>query len=619
MFIDEGEMDDYERLMYDGLVIYQDLHGADESEAITSKRFKFCAQLQLSAPHHCQKLETWVEGNVYQFIKLVTTNVRLTGRARFNTIAALGALRFGADMSVDDLINKLHQIKTAANRLQANSMDDDLLRGAFLTLCGARDEFHRLSEDFSKRTCTLTYQEIIDEMRECESNRGGNTRVKHHALHAEASRTDERLRTYTGTEIAALFKTFSSSSSSSSSKDGGAAEVCRNYLAGKCTYEKCKRQHPVGKAGSKTRGGGSKEKRKMRCFNCQQMSTHLAADCTNPRVERPVQAQANSAMVDDTTRSTNEITMEDFLQSLVNPQSASMMVTTVRLPSADSEDAALMVGATRKSDVTGDGPTVNEPASSTGPAGSTGSRELDRARAVRSVQRSAERKDRIQQDQHAGPVLSCKGRRRSTDTSRHSYDHRRSGFIKARRNLAKEPTFEPAAGPTSRESCAQIANAQSHSPSKVRTIVSLTAPNVVGLTAPNDAAIESRRFSNLQEIFLGVHTIVDLTDRGDDLQLTESPRPIIGDCPSNSAFQPGTTGAEHLELEPLNAEAPHGDPSSLAFILADLLDPASDGETAYWGESGSVEHMYHMLALEALSPRKTRFHLQYGPNGTQKT
>jgi len=57
MFIDEGEMDDYERLMYDGLVIFQDLHGADESETVTSKRFKFSFQLQLSAPHHRQKLE----------------------------------------------------------------------------------------------------------------------------------------------------------------------------------------------------------------------------------------------------------------------------------------------------------------------------------------------------------------------------------------------------------------------------------------------------------------------------------------------------------------------------------------------------------------------------------
>ena len=80
------------------------------------------------------------------------------------------------------------------------------------------------------------------------------------------------------------------SSRKPNTKPGSNKEVCRKYLAGKCTWgSKRFRQHPEGKEGSKKEDVSRKEG--IRCYNCQEVGSHIAHDCKQPKVQRANQAQ----------------------------------------------------------------------------------------------------------------------------------------------------------------------------------------------------------------------------------------------------------------------------------------------------------------------------------------
>ena len=104
----------------------------------------------LSAPHHKHKLRTWVEGDIYGFIKLVTIDVRKTGRTLFNEVSALGAVQFRQGDRIDDVINRLYNIQTRTNTLAPNKICEEMMRGAFLTCCSKHADFKQLAMDFSK-------------------------------------------------------------------------------------------------------------------------------------------------------------------------------------------------------------------------------------------------------------------------------------------------------------------------------------------------------------------------------------------------------------------------------------------------------------------------------------
>ena len=145
-FVDLTEMDDYEHQIFDGMVIFIDpTTGLDESPALSMKRFTFSNAHSASVPHHKHKLRTWIEGDCYQLIKLVCVQVRLTGRAQYNTIMAFGAITFRPPKTIDELINDLHVVKVKANRLRTHAIDDDTLKGALLTHCAGRPEYAQLA------------------------------------------------------------------------------------------------------------------------------------------------------------------------------------------------------------------------------------------------------------------------------------------------------------------------------------------------------------------------------------------------------------------------------------------------------------------------------------------
>ena len=188
-------MDDYEHQIFDGMVIFIDpTTGMDESPALSMKRFTFSNALSSSVPHHKHKLRTWVEGDCYQLIKLVCVQVRLTGRAQYNTIMAFGAITFRPPKTIDELISDLHVVKVKANRLRTHAIDDDTLKGALLTHCAGRQEYAQLARDFSRQDCTKSYADICDEFREQEYILLTQKAQTHRALHIEHKSRPRRQR-----------------------------------------------------------------------------------------------------------------------------------------------------------------------------------------------------------------------------------------------------------------------------------------------------------------------------------------------------------------------------------------------------------------------------------------
>ena len=150
-----------------------------------------------------------------------------TGRSRYNSLAALGQIKFGTEdcKTIRDLVNKLHWVQKQANRLKADSIDDQVLRGALLAIIDEKGDptFKDITTKLSMVSCQLSYSECIEELEEVERNRKGK---------ANAS---------TAHQVLAL-----------ATQETSKPEVCRNYLQGRCKRgSKCSRIHPEGQEGTK--------------------------------------------------------------------------------------------------------------------------------------------------------------------------------------------------------------------------------------------------------------------------------------------------------------------------------------------------------------------------------
>ena len=149
--LDLTDLDDYENLFMDKVRVFLDIQGKPENKIQSKKRFDLSNQLVLSAPHHKHKLRTWIEGDIYGFIKLVTIDVRKTGRTLFNEVSALGAVQFRQGDRIDDVINRLYNIQTRTNTLAPNKICEEMMRGAFLTCCSKHADFKQLAMDFQRK------------------------------------------------------------------------------------------------------------------------------------------------------------------------------------------------------------------------------------------------------------------------------------------------------------------------------------------------------------------------------------------------------------------------------------------------------------------------------------
>jgi len=307
-------MDDFENLFMSKMVIFQDSTGANEGAKASKACFGFPTQLSMSTPHHRAKLVTWIEGDIYGFLQLVTIEVRHTGRTLFNEVTLLGTITFRPGKGVDAVINRLHDVQTRANNLSPDKVCDKMLRGAFLSACHRHPDFKQLAVDFSKKSCTLTYAEIQDEMREHEANSKNRGRSSQDCvMQAQSSEGNEGK---TAEELKAMIFTLLKGN------DKGKKEACRNLASkGSCRYgNNCHFEHTSG-SGKIAREGRKGARKQIKCYNCQKMGSHIAADCPHPKALR----QGASAA---TELKEGETTLSDFLQHLPptkNNQRANMM------------------------------------------------------------------------------------------------------------------------------------------------------------------------------------------------------------------------------------------------------------------------------------------------------
>ena len=255
LFNNLDELDDHEAKMFEGFEIFLNLDGTEESSGTTALRFQFSNIMTTSLVNHKHRLHNWKEGNITQLIQLVTTEVRLTSRAKYNSLMNLGKVDFPSTKSVDQLVSDLSAVQIATNRLKPGAIDEEILKGALLTLTSRRPMFHLMSQTFSRTDCQLSYDQMVSEFR--------NTQDNHDSLAKPATQPVFQLKTAPSVEdstridisnpdtleqIFALFKTLNKGKKTPADQS---KEVCNNFLQGKCTYgDKCRRIHPPGKGGS---------------------------------------------------------------------------------------------------------------------------------------------------------------------------------------------------------------------------------------------------------------------------------------------------------------------------------------------------------------------------------
>ena len=171
--------------------------------------------------------------------------------------------------------------------------------------------FKAFADEFSKASCTLSYQEVTEHLRELEANQPTKKDKVLGIFNAETQQ-EQPERKASVPDLQQLLAMFASAAQSQPGQPRGATkEVCRNYLAGVCKNGNCARIHPPGKEGSKPKP----KSKKIKCYNCQQLSDHIAANCPNKRVERRAASQANHLTSDN-------MTLEDFLAHLVHQLTA---------------------------------------------------------------------------------------------------------------------------------------------------------------------------------------------------------------------------------------------------------------------------------------------------------
>ena len=83
-------------------------------------------------------------------MQLLMVNVRPTGRARYNSLVALAKVSFGKGYTVRDVVNDLQGVQQTANRLKEDTIDDEILQGALLTIMEPQPGFQHIVAELSK-------------------------------------------------------------------------------------------------------------------------------------------------------------------------------------------------------------------------------------------------------------------------------------------------------------------------------------------------------------------------------------------------------------------------------------------------------------------------------------
>ena len=229
-----------------------DEDGNDEKTEVTTVRYKLAAALEASTIHHQGKLKTLTRGDNHRHIMLVSVNIRGNAREPFKVLLSLTTIRFGVKhKKIEDIINALHHAKLRADLVLPGTIAEKVLRGAILHICSPHPRYKNLAETMSRLDYKGDYDQMCNELRLLDDNNAEQQEQEQ----ANSTRADDQEQDTAA--IMALFTKAIQAKNSKKDKD----EVCRNYLAGRCSFgEKYRRQHPPGKEGTKKGSDRSRPK-----------------------------------------------------------------------------------------------------------------------------------------------------------------------------------------------------------------------------------------------------------------------------------------------------------------------------------------------------------------------
>ena len=146
-FPDEFIKDDIENAILGVMPLYYkpDSSTEMESNADSVIRMKLYRQLTLATPNHTHKVRNNPEGDCYGYMKLCLVNVLTTASSHFLAMSSLGRLTFKDGKTINELATELTELQMKANRIQPNSVTDELLKGALLSLTLPHPRFKQLA------------------------------------------------------------------------------------------------------------------------------------------------------------------------------------------------------------------------------------------------------------------------------------------------------------------------------------------------------------------------------------------------------------------------------------------------------------------------------------------
>ena len=337
-----------------------------ESTADNAIRMKLFQQLTLATQLHLGKVRTCKVGDVYGFLKLVLKNIIVTGQSLYLHVIALSEVKFDSSISVSDLDSALKEVQTKANRLKDDVIDEDIMRGAVLSLAQKHSNFQQLATEFSKKSSTATYDEIIDDFLQHEAN----TAVKPSAVPPRG--LANMMTEPSITQLAAAF-TLALNKPKQTTKPS--QEACRNFSRGKCVRDDCRFSHASSSSTAPTTSApappfDSNNRKRITCYNCQKAGYHRASECTAPKEERRRPRGAGGEEANHTeTKVGDMMDVSEFMEKFVlrtaqrkkadndGDECAHLCVdydmdldASTRVPSAAQEQAARMCRVQRRCD-----------------------------------------------------------------------------------------------------------------------------------------------------------------------------------------------------------------------------------------------------------------------------
>jgi len=316
-----------------------------ESSADAVIRMKLYRQLTLATPHHAQLVRNNKEGDCYGYMKLCLKDVLTTASTHFLAMRELGRLTFKDGKTINELATELTELQMKANRIQPNSITDELLKGALLSLTLPHPRFKQLATEFSKTTCVDDYDTILLELMSHEANENvlRPPLVRHQAHALTEDETKGRKNNASQPDVAMLLEALVNLSTSprgrgkpSAPKTDTSSHPCRNFRAGKpCYQQPCQYSHAPSDA-------ADSPQKKITCYNCQKLGSHVAADCTAPKEERRRPRpglQANHTGGSAPPRGGKQLNVQAFMKQLMRASSESKHGDA----NADDESAHMLV------------------------------------------------------------------------------------------------------------------------------------------------------------------------------------------------------------------------------------------------------------------------------------